>query len=187
MFKEDFRDIHISFDIFDRKPCPLDSWFLYFDNFPDLYISFDIFDRKPCPLDSWIPNSDLYISLNIFHRKPFPVYGVIRWSINSSQFEAKVISERFNIFCFKNFNIHFILLCILQSISVLQKSLKAGFAFIARVQVLLNMIDTVAQPGSCGWFIKKCADDLGKGISKPHHMVCEVLCMNSFKHRPYDS
>ena len=50
------------------------------------------------------------------------------------------------------------------------------------------MIDTVAQPRSSRQFIEKFADDLGKGISKKtQHMACEVLRMNSFKCRPYDS
>ena len=52
------------------------------------------------------------------------------------------------------------------------------------------MIDMVAQqtaPQSSGQFIEKFADDLGKGISKTQHMACEILRMNSFKHRPYDS
>ena len=49
------------------------------------------------------------------------------------------------------------------------------------------MIETVAHPRSSRRFIKQYAHDLGKGISKTEHMACEVLRMNSFKHRPYDS
>ena len=181
---DQFTDLYISFDLFDRKPCPLDSWIPISDNFPDLYISFDLFDRKPCSVSDNFPN--LYISFNIFDQKPCPLDSVIRWSINPSLFEAKFISEYLNIFCFKNLKIHFTLLWLLQSISVLQKSLEAWFAFIVHVQILLNMI-AVAQARSCGQFIEIFADDLGRGISKPQHMACEVLRMNSFKHRPYDS
>ena len=43
---QQFVNRDIAFDLFDRKPCPLDSWH---PNFVDL-------DRKPCPLDSWYPD-----------------------------------------------------------------------------------------------------------------------------------
>ena len=49
------------------------------------------------------------------------------------------------------------------------------------------MVAQQTAPQSSGQFIEKFADDLGKGISKTRHMACEVLRMNSFKHRPYDS
>ena len=49
------------------------------------------------------------------------------------------------------------------------------------------MIDTVTSPRSCGQFIEQYEDNLRKGISKTQHTAWEILCMNSFKHRPYDS
>ena len=73
-----------------------------------------------------------------------------------------------------------------------QESLKAspGSKFFALVCRSLNMIDIVqpqSGPRSCGEFIAQHEDELSKGISTAQHMSCEMLRMNSFKHRPYDS
>ena len=42
------------------------------DQFTDLYISFDLFDRKPCPLDSWVTWSRFlsisHSGANLFHK-----------------------------------------------------------------------------------------------------------------------
>ena len=49
------------------------------------------------------------------------------------------------------------------------------------------MVTSQSAPQSSGQFIELYNEDLSKGISKTQHMACELLRMNSYKHRPYDS
>ena len=55
---------------------------------------------------------------------------------------------------------------------------------ISHTKTMIDIVSPQAGPRSCSQFIELYEDELSKGISKAEHMSCEMLRMNSFKHRP---